>query len=78
MNRNANLTQCEFIEEPLYNIEDTNVHNWISPLLKPIFSCEPLLSIEWANRRITETHKPDYIVSVGGIKSWLPIVIGEF
>jgi hypothetical protein len=48
-----------FIGSPLdNNIEDTYVHNWIIPLLKPIFSCEPLRSIEWANRHITETHKP--------------------
>jgi hypothetical protein len=47
-------------------------------LLKPIFSCKQLLSIEWANQHITETHKPDYIVSISGINSWLPIDIGEF
>ncbi|KAG1391981.1 hypothetical protein G6F60_012285 [Rhizopus arrhizus] len=68
-----------FISTPLnYSIEDTYIHNWIAPILKPIFSCEPLLSIEWANKYINQHHKPDFITSVKGINSWLPIVVGEF
>lgn len=68
-----------FISSPLgYFVESTNVHNWITPLLKPIFSCEPLLSIEWANKFINQYHKPYLTASVKGIGSWLPIVVGEF
>jgi hypothetical protein len=68
-----------FISTPLsYSIEDTYVHNWIAPILKPIFSCEPLLSIGWANKYINQNHKPDFIASVKNISLWLPIVVGEF
>ncbi|KAG0936252.1 hypothetical protein G6F57_008030 [Rhizopus arrhizus] len=30
-------------------IEDSYVHNYIAPILQPIFTAEPLLHIQWAN-----------------------------
>ncbi|KAI8983576.1 hypothetical protein BDB01DRAFT_698700, partial [Pilobolus umbonatus] len=67
---------------PDYSVEDSYVHNYLSPLLSSVFSSEPLLNMKWANGRLkndnSKVYKPDFLVYnlSGNIKS--VILIAEF
>lgn len=42
---------------PSFSVEDSYVHNCISPILQPIFAGEPLLRVEWANSYLNKDVK---------------------
>ncbi|KAG0186344.1 hypothetical protein DFQ28_007979 [Apophysomyces sp. BC1034] len=39
---------------PDYTIEDSYVYNCTAPILKSIFSCEPLVRVEWASCHLSK------------------------
>ncbi|KAL0080403.1 hypothetical protein J3Q64DRAFT_1247717 [Phycomyces blakesleeanus] len=51
---------------PGCSIEDSYVHNYLSPLLVTVFGSDPLLSMKWANSQLmssdSKAYKPDFLV----------------
>ncbi|KAI8083390.1 uncharacterized protein B0P05DRAFT_537110 [Gilbertella persicaria] len=67
---------------PDYSIEDSYVHNYLSPLLTTVFGSDPLLNMKWANGQLksndSKSYKPDFLVYnlSGSIKR--VVLISEF
>ncbi|KAG0942055.1 hypothetical protein G6F62_002679 [Rhizopus arrhizus] len=51
---------------PDYSIEDSYVHNYLSPLLTTVFGSDSLLNMKWANGQLknndSKAYKPDFLV----------------
>ncbi|KAI9473812.1 MAG: hypothetical protein EXX96DRAFT_621443 [Benjaminiella poitrasii] len=67
---------------PDYSIEDSYVHNFLSPLLAAVFGSDSLLHMKWANGQLknndSKVYKPDFLVYnlSGSVKH--VVVVSEF
>ncbi|CAO3703196.1 unnamed protein product [Rhizopus stolonifer] len=67
---------------PDSSIEDSHVHNYLSPLLNTVFGSDPLLNMKWANGLLkdnaSKAYKPDFLVYnlSGSVKH--VVLISEF
>ncbi|KAI7873714.1 uncharacterized protein EV154DRAFT_527817 [Mucor mucedo] len=68
--------------QPDCSIEDSFVHNYISPLLSSVFSSDPLLNMKWAKGKLANdsnaSYKPDFqVFNLSGSVKCI-VLIAEF
>ncbi|KAI9007858.1 hypothetical protein CLU79DRAFT_777633 [Phycomyces nitens] len=67
---------------PDCSIEDSYVHNYLSPLLSSVFGSDSMLNIKWANGQLksndSKTYKPDFSVFNLSGNTKCVVLIAEF